>query len=676
MISAFGAIEQQKQLEGQDHFFKNFIKNDSTVETVGKNKFRNPSSLISEATTVNTSGPSSPNLSISSSFHNLSGQKQSKNSVESQCSAKSRISNYYAFDSCSDKRAQNDVPSQIVTENNKREEDMLNLSNYDTRYANNDVLTRSLEGIEEPLSSRMSMSFCNLDGSASVRNNQSPRNSFEGLKERELTSYTAPSENESTTNENKMNHWLSTESYTQQLPQDSAVDVAPGAYSRTAFVSESDSKCWFPTDVRPPTSNPWSSVDVREQRIPDVSTMTKMPVSYSQSEFKSCVSPQFPQNCVNNLSTLQSQINSSWHKSPQSWVDYSRMKQVNKVVEKKMVHEGYETRVEKIPLFRPVDIIDKIVEVPVVQTVDTYVPKVEVVEVPKRVVKPFVQTVEKFIEIPEIHYNDKIVEVPDVQKIVRSIPKVEIREIVKLVPKCEVKVIPKYVEVPIVKVCNKYKEIEEIHEVLKPVVKVQTIDVPRQIIKKVPKFVKQVIEQKRYIPIIEYRDVPVEKITYVPKVKTIEKIRHIPQFVDVEVPQIVHKHQVIDRPYYTTKYRDNYVFVPVRQTIQPVIRPSGTTEYVEVPLHKPYVVTHDTFKPKEYPVTITKGNRYVSTVPCNESKMVFNPDGNSYCMKDVGTKSPVYPLTPQSSFHSLPNYYPSSRASSKGTNSPINSPRF
>lgn len=64
-----------------------------------------------------------------------------------------------------------------------------------------------------------------------------------------------------------------------------------------------------------------------------------------------------------------------------------------------------------VPRLRPVSVVEKRVEVPVVKTVDTIVPRPRVEERIKFVDKPIFQEVEKFVEVPEVFFNDVIVEV-------------------------------------------------------------------------------------------------------------------------------------------------------------------------------------------------------------------------------------------------------------------------
>ncbi|GFE53830.1 membrane skeletal protein [Babesia ovis] len=281
--------------------------------------------------------------------------------------------------------------------------------------------------------------------------------------------------------------------------------------------------------------------------------------------------------------------------------DYSRAVECGNTSETSFVHEGYD--IIQVPRYRPVEVVDKVVEVPVVHHVDTYVPKKEIQEIESIVKKPYIKYVDKIVEVPEVHYTDKIVEVPEYHEVTKTITKVDVQERVKYVPKVEVKVVPKYVEVPVIKIVDKYEEYEEVEEVIKEVEKVEIVEVPREVVKHVVKPVKKIIEQERIVPVMEHRDVPVEKIRFVPKVETVELVREIPKVIDVPVPYNVPKIEYVDQPYIVPEYRDVQVAVPVRKRVTPIYHYKGEPEIIDVPVHKPYFVIHDhiTFKPAAQP---------------------------------------------------------------------------
>ncbi|GBE62223.1 membrane skeletal protein [Babesia ovata] len=283
--------------------------------------------------------------------------------------------------------------------------------------------------------------------------------------------------------------------------------------------------------------------------------------------------------------------------------DYSRAVECGNTSETSFIHEGYDTI--QIPRYRPVEVVDKVVEVPIVHHVDTYVPKKEIQEIESFVKKPYTKYVDKFVEVPEVHYSDKIVEVPEYHEVTKTVTKVELQERIKYVPKVEVKVVPKYVEVPVIKIVDRYEEYEEVEEIIKEVEKVEIVDVPREVVKHVIKPVKKIIEQERIIPVNKHRDVPVEKVKFVPKIETVEVIREVPKVVDVPVPYKVHKIEYVDKPYIVPEYRDVQVGVPVRKRVTPIYRYEGEPEIIDLPVHKPYFVIHDhiAFKPAAQPVS-------------------------------------------------------------------------
>ncbi|PFH31141.1 alveolin domain containing intermediate filament IMC15 [Besnoitia besnoiti] len=278
------------------------------------------------------------------------------------------------------------------------------------------------------------------------------------------------------------------------------------------------------------------------------------------------------------------------------WRDYSRAQSSQTVVEQKMVNEGYDRYECMVPRLRPVSVVEKRVEVPVVKTVDTIVHTQQIEERIRFVDKPVIQEVEKFVEVPQIIYNDVIVEVPEVIEVIKRVPKEEIRENITYVPRFETKVIPKYVDVPIVKIVDRYEEVQEIQEVLKPVPKVTVVDVPREVTRIVPNYLIHKTRREVPVPVIQYKEVPRYKTRYEPKIIHETIVNHIPEYHDVEVPYEVPKVEVVDQPYFVTKYCDHRYPVPVSQSVKPVMVPGAHTQVVDVPVQKPYIVTHDKFE--------------------------------------------------------------------------------
>lgn len=296
----------------------------------------------------------------------------------------------------------------------------------------------------------------------------------------------------------------------------------------------------------------------------------------------------------------------------QSSPDYARATHSSQVVDKKFVHEGFDTI--KIPKYRQVEVVEKVVEVPVVHKINKYVDKYEIKQIEKTIKKPINKYIETKIEVPEFHYTDKVVEVPEIHEIVKIVEKPEIKERIIYKNKIETKIIPKYIEVPVVKIVDKYEEYDDIQEVVKTVPVKKVVEIPTEVIKKVKVPIKKIIEQPNYVPVIKYRDVPIEKIRYVPKIETVELMKRVPKIIDVPVPVRVPKVEIIDRPYYINKYVDKYINVPVSKRYTPIYKYQGK-KIVEIPIHKPYIVTHDTFVPKSISSKVFNGNRSIYTNP-------------------------------------------------------------
>lgn len=294
----------------------------------------------------------------------------------------------------------------------------------------------------------------------------------------------------------------------------------------------------------------------------------------------------------------------------QSQPDYTRAIHSSKVVEKKFLHEGFDTI--RIPKYREVEVVEKLVEVPVVRTVNKIVHKHEIKEVEKIVKKPINKYIETKIEVPELHYKDKMVEVPEFHEIIKIIEKPEIKERIIYKSRIERKIIPKYIEVPVVKIVDKYEEYDDIQEVIKTVPVKKIVEIPNEVIKRVKVPTKKIIEQPNYVPVIEYRDVPVEKIRYVPKVQTIEHFKRVPKIIDIPVSVRIPKIEYIDRPVYVNKYVDHYVNIPVSKKIIPVYKQSGK-KTIEIPIHRPYIVNHDTIVPKNINNSMLNGSCSVYT---------------------------------------------------------------
>ncbi|CAD2097824.1 inner membrane complex protein 1c, putative [Plasmodium vinckei lentum] len=121
--------------------------------------------------------------------------------------------------------------------------------------------------------------------------------------------------------------------------------------------------------------------------------------------------------------------------------------------------------------YQPVDVVTKTVEVPVIKTVEKFVPKTIIQEKIIHVPKNVTHIVEKIVEVPEVKYIEKIVEVPHIHYKNKYVPKIEVVEKIVERQKIIEKWHDKIVEVPQIKEVVRYKEIEDTEEVIKYVPK-------------------------------------------------------------------------------------------------------------------------------------------------------------------------------------------------------------
>ncbi|SBT79103.1 inner membrane complex protein 1c, putative [Plasmodium malariae] len=117
--------------------------------------------------------------------------------------------------------------------------------------------------------------------------------------------------------------------------------------------------------------------------------------------------------------------------------------------------------------YQPVDVVTKTVEVPIIKTVEKFVPKTIIQEKIIHVPKNVTHVVEKIVEVPEVKYIEKIVEVPHIHYKNKYVPKIEVVE--KIVERQNIieKWHDKIVEVPQIKEVVRFKEIEDAEEVIK-----------------------------------------------------------------------------------------------------------------------------------------------------------------------------------------------------------------
>lgn len=117
--------------------------------------------------------------------------------------------------------------------------------------------------------------------------------------------------------------------------------------------------------------------------------------------------------------------------------------------------------------YQPVDVVTKTVEVPIIKTVEKYVPKTIIQEKIIHVPKNVTHIVEKIVEVPEVKYIEKIVEVPHIHYKNKYVPKIEIVEKVVERQKIIEKWHDKIVEVPQIKEVVRFKQIEDSEEIIK-----------------------------------------------------------------------------------------------------------------------------------------------------------------------------------------------------------------
>ena len=260
--------------------------------------------------------------------------------------------------------------------------------------------------------------------------------------------------------------------------------------------------------------------------------------------------------------------------------------------------------VQQVPVFRTVQVRERIIEIPQVHIVKEFVPKIEVIERIREVPRVEVQVVEKIIEIPQIQYVDKYVDKVETREIERYVPKIEIVEVPREVPKIDIQVVEKIVEVPQIQYIDKIVEVPQVKEVIRHVPKIEIVDVPIKREVRVPKIEVRQVEEIKEVLIPEIIEIPVEKEVRVnvpvPQIQRIE--RPVPgpvNFVDVEVEVRVPKQVQVP----------HYIDVPVpREVIKEVPVPRQVPRYkdVEVPVEVEQIVTIPIERKVPVPRTVYK----------------------------------------------------------------------
>ncbi|OEH75795.1 uncharacterized protein LOC34622967 [Cyclospora cayetanensis] len=315
------------------------------------------------------------------------------------------------------------------------------------------------------------------------------------------------------------------------------------------------------------------------------------------------------------------------------------------------VSEQTERQWVAITAYQPVDTVVKTVEVPVVRTIETYVPKVvieeKIVEVPKFVP----EYVEKIVEVPEVKVVDKIVEVPRYEYQYKYLPKIETQENIIQRPKYETKYVEKIVEVPQVKEVVRYQDVEEIEEVIRYVPKGQVATEEWAKLKAKHEQevkVEREAREAQYKAEQEYQELiaeeqaayeakrmglprgpapampPAPRLEQVfkPKVvKTVEIQKHVPVSVDVPVPYMVPKPIVVPVQVPVLKFRDHFVPVPVRRRVVPRVRWTNEVYEVECIKEKPFLQVQDIIKPVPCDVEIKVHEFVEKAQPINPAEL-------------------------------------------------------
>ncbi|KAL8272990.1 hypothetical protein Esti_003043 [Eimeria stiedai] len=316
------------------------------------------------------------------------------------------------------------------------------------------------------------------------------------------------------------------------------------------------------------------------------------------------------------------------------------------------ISEQTERQWVAITAYQPVDTVVKTVEVPVVRTIETYVPKVvveeKIVEVPKFVP----EYVEKIVEVPEVKVVDKVVEVPRYEYQYKYVQKIETQENVIQRPKYETKYVEKIVEVPQVKEVVRYQDVEEVEEVIRYVPKGQVAAEEWEKLKekheqevKVEKEAReaQFKAEQEYQQLIAEEQAAYEarhmgkaattaaavmppaprlEQVFKPKVvKTVEIQKHVPVSVDVPVPYMVPKPIVVPVQVPVLKFRDHFVPVPVRRRVVPRIRWTNEVYEVECIKEKPFLQVQDIIKPVPCDVEIKVHEFVEKAQPINPAEL-------------------------------------------------------
>jgi len=157
----------------------------------------------------------------------------------------------------------------------------------------------------------------------------------------------------------------------------------------------------------------------------------------------------------------------------------------------------------------------------------------EIVERIKEIPKVHVETVQKIVEITQPQVVERLVQVPQVQEIETEIPgPVEVRKITREVPKLEVRKVERVVEVPQIQYTDRYVDVPQVHEIVRRIPRVEVREIPIERIIAVPKKIVQEIEKPVYRPAPHLVKKPVERTIPIPdpqEIHTRETVRQCQQ---------------------------------------------------------------------------------------------------------------------------------------------------
>lgn len=312
---------------------------------------------------------------------------------------------------------------------------------------------------------------------------------------------------------------------------------------------------------------------------------------------------------------------------------------------------------EYVTVARPVDLHEKVVEVPTTRTVQTLVPKIQVREVVKTIPKEEIEYEKKIVEIPHQKIVDKYVEVPIVSGTeIKYVPKVEVRERTVKMTKPEIKWVEKVIEVPQIKEVVRYIESDKNVETVIRYVPKRKDGAPAEIpdvsmMQHTPAYAELkhppvemaprisgappgVHTPRAFVPLAQTEgrrpqtSLPpsprLEKIEqlFVPRVaKTVEVEKQIPVTVDIPVPFMVPKPVQVPVEVPVLRFRDHFIPVPIRRHVIPRIIFTDEVYEVDCVKEKPVLVVEDYFKPVPVDVKIKLKEKDIKVIPVDPAEL-------------------------------------------------------